>query len=374
MASAYVTKAGCRYRGRIWINGREITKAGFVDRADAERWERRHRGTAMSPKTKLADYLEGGAIDVVMAGLSPATQGTYRSNLKLRILPVLGHRGLDSISSGVIQRAQIAWTESGLSASTVNGTLNTLSRALGLAVKDRILLENPMPDVERANDDLEVDDELDELSDDDADDTAHKKGDLMDVIDVEEFAAAVDAIHPEYGDYVRAAAYTGARAGELCALKVGDVDFTRRVVHIRRAYSAGVLKKPKSGKAREVPITTQLMPLLERLTDGRRRNSPLLRGPKGRRINHSVVRNVLNWVRFVDDLGWPGFRFHDLRATAIVMWIRSGVENDVVREMAGHRSLRTTDRYVRLTRSALDSATNQINVYAASYTKPYIQS
>lgn len=374
MASTYATKGGPRYRGRIWIGGREVTKAGFVDREAAERWEKRHRGTTVSPKTTLADYLASGARDAVMAQLSPATRRTYASNLKVRILPALGDSSLDAISPGMIQRAQIAWTASGRAASTVNGTLNTLSRVLGFATKDRILLENPMSEVERAKDDFEVYDDLEDEYNENAGGGNHRRGDLMDVLDVEQFASAADAFHPEYGDYVRAAAYTGARAGELCALNVADVDFSRRVVRIRRAYSAGVLKKPKAGEAREVPITDQLRPLLERLTAGRAANAPLLRGPRGRRINHSVVRNRLDWVRFVAGQGWPGFRFHDLRATAIVTWIHAGVENDGVRAMAGHASLRTTDLYVRLTRSGLDSAANRINVYTAAYTKPYIES
>ena len=48
------------------------------------------------------------------------------------------------------------------------------------------------------------------------------------------------------------------------------------------------------------------------------------------------------------ELGCPGRHFHDLRATAIVLWIRSEVPLSTVRALAGHASLATTDRYARI--------------------------
>jgi integrase len=51
---------------------------------------------------------------------------------------------------------------------------------------------------------------------------------------------------------VRLAADTGARRGELAGLRVGDL--SGRVLTIRRAFSAGVLTTPKSGRARNVTL------------------------------------------------------------------------------------------------------------------------
>ena len=89
-------------------------------------------------------------------------------------------------------------------------------------------------------------------------------------------------------------------------------------------------------------------------------------------MNHANFRDAVDWVRLVERLGWPGFRFHDLRATAIVVWIRAGIPLAVVREMAGHASLATTDKYVRLARNELSGAAAAINAYAAPYISPYM--
>ncbi len=150
-----------------------------------------------------------------------------------------------------------------------------------------------------------------------------------------------------YGDYVRLAALLGLRAGELTALQVGDIDLAMGVVTIRRAFSAGELQTPKSRRVRQVPIIGELGPTLARMTNGRRPAEPVLLGPLGGRLYHSNFRTKVRWPKLVAELGWPGLRFHDLRATAIVLWIRAEVPLTTVRALAGHASLATTDRYAQ---------------------------
>lgn len=52
----------------------------------------------------------------------------------------------------------------------------------------------------------------------------------------------------------RVAALAGLRLGELRALRWGDVDWTLRVVRVRRSYTWGSEGPPKSGKVRSVPL------------------------------------------------------------------------------------------------------------------------
>ena len=169
----------------------------------------------------------------------------------------------------------------------------------------------------------------------------------MTVEEVDRLAAACDQVSRRYGDYVRLAALLGLRAGELTALQVGDVDLTTGVVTIRRAFSAGELQTPKSRRVRQVPVVGELGPILARMTSGRRPAEPVLLGPLGGRLYHSNFRTKVRWPELVGRLGWPGLRFHDLRATAIVLWIRAEVPLTTVRMLAGHASLATTDRYAQ---------------------------
>jgi hypothetical protein len=103
---------------------------------------------------------------------------------------------------------------------------------------------------------------------------------------------------------------------------VGDVDLATSVLTIRRALSAGTLQTPKSRRVRQVPMVGEPGSILAGMTNGRGPVEPVLLGPQGGRLDHSSFRTKVHWRELVCDLGWPGLRSHDLRATPIVPWIR----------------------------------------------------
>jgi integrase len=55
------------------------------------------------------------------------------------------------------------------------------------------------------------------------------------------------------------AARTGMRLGELLGLEWGDVDFNGGFIEVRRNRVAGRVTTPKSGKARRIDMSTQLL-------------------------------------------------------------------------------------------------------------------
>jgi len=62
-------------------------------------------------------------------------------------------------------------------------------------------------------------------------------------------------------------------------------------------------------------------------------------------------------------------RLQDLRATAIVLWIKAGIPSTTVRDLAGHASLAATDLCARMVRNDLASAAQIMNSYISSYMK-----
>lgn len=337
--------SGGRWRARLYLpGGGERTKV-FATKRDAVAWEVHNRGRRAESKESLSRWLERAGPEALLGGLSPSTRATYRSHLTRRIVPEFGHRALSAITAAHIESAQRAWKESGVSPTVVAGTLNCLARLFRVAVKLGDLSVSPMSAVERARAGVE------------------RVTPTLTVEEVDRLAAACDLVSRRYGDYVRLAALLGLRAGELTALQVGDVDLTTGVVTIRRAFSAGELQTPKSRRVRQVPIVGELGPILGRMTSGRRPGDPVLLGPLGGRLFHSNFRTKVRWVELVAELGWPALHFHDLRATAIVLWIRAEVPLTTVRALAGHASLATTDRYARIARNDLAGAAAQVNSY-----------
>ena len=92
-------------------------------------------------------------------------------------------------------------------------------------------------------------------------------------------------------------AYTGLRWGEATALRVCDIDFDRRRVDVRRAFSdvggRVVLGTPKSHQSRTVPLPRFLAIELAAAADGKRPDDLVFTMPGG-----SVMR-MSNWRRAI---------------------------------------------------------------------------
>jgi integrase len=102
-----------------------------------------------------------------------------------------------------------------------------------------------------------------------------------------------------------------------------------------------------------VPLITEMQPLiaarLDQATDGHgelNRDARLFTGPRGGRISTVVLRDATHWDEVVTDLGYEHLRRHDLRHTGLTWMEHAGVPVHVLRKIAGHGSLTTTQRYL----------------------------
>src|SRR5438552_6608773 len=83
------------------------------------------------------------------------------------------------------------------------------------------------------------------------------------------------AIGPRYGPMILFAAATGLRPAEWLALEQRDIDRKERVVYVRRSFTRGELKIPKTeASTRAVPLQARALDALDRIKDGN--GSPLL--------------------------------------------------------------------------------------------------
>jgi integrase len=72
----------------------------------------------------------------------------------------------------------------------------------------------------------------------------------------------------------------------------------------------------------------------------------LFTGPRGGRISTAVLRDATHWDEVVTRLGYEHLRRHDLRHTGLTWLADAGVPVHVLRKIAGHGSLSTTQRYL----------------------------
>ncbi|MDX3427380.1 tyrosine-type recombinase/integrase [Streptomyces sp. ME01-18a] len=67
---------------------------------------------------------------------------------------------------------------------------------------------------------------------------------------------------------------------------------------------------------------------------------------RAKRISTAVLRDATHWDEVVTKLGYEHLRRHDLRHTGLTRFADAGVQIHVLRRIAGHGSLMTTQRYL----------------------------
>ncbi|WP_329454525.1 tyrosine-type recombinase/integrase [Streptomyces sp. NBC_01497] len=82
------------------------------------------------------------------------------------------------------------------------------------------------------------------------------------------------------------------------------------------------------------------------LSAGPAPDARLFTGPRAGRISTAVLRDATHWDEVVTHLGYEHLRRHDLRHTGLTWLADAGVPLHVLRRIAGHGSLTTTQRYL----------------------------
>jgi integrase len=192
----------------------------------------------------------------------------------------------------------------------------------------------------------------------------------------EEQRAILDACRPHERHVVAFAIASGLRAGELIALRLGDVHEDRIVVR----YGGAPDRPTKSGKVRTVFLNGLAKTALDawiaelpkftatkRFPDGRNPLGLVFPGQLG---GFRCEEHVLRWKAWKRVLKTAGitreFRWHSLRhtcASALVSgWWGRRWSLEEVREVLGHADLRTTQRYAHLASDALATAAKETRI------------
>ncbi|KIP51457.1 hypothetical protein SD72_15380 [Leucobacter komagatae] len=135
--------------------------------------------------------------------------------------------------------------------------------------------------------------------------------------------------------------FLALRWGEARALEVGDLmlDGQPRVL-VQRSLSEGrtVPKRTKTNKTRWVPTANAILPILQRMVEGR---------GKRERLFPALTRSRLKWRLCWDETG-QGKNLHSLRHGGITAWAAAGVNVPLMQRWAGHARVETTMKYVHL--------------------------
>lgn len=140
------------------------------------------------------------------------------------------------------------------------------------------------------------------------------------------------------------AVYTGMRNGELFALTWDKVNFENRTILVDTSWNKyDNFKSTKSGDDRIVEIAPTLLLLLKELKLETYETGYVL--PRSRNWEKGEQARIIKM--FLQGLGLPPIRFHDLRATWATIMLSKGVEPIKVMSMGGWKALKTMQIYIR---------------------------
>ena len=159
--------------------------------------------------------------------------------------------------------------------------------------------------------------------------------------------AIEEDIHPQAGDMMKLALFTGMRRGEMFKLKWKHIDFVRGFINI---------KDPKGGPDQKIPLTDAAQELLKSHPKINR-SRYVFPGRGGRR--RTDINKAVNRIK--NDAGLPAdFRaLHGLRHAYASMLASSGiVDLYTLQKLLTHKDPKMTQRYAHLRDYALKKAGN----------------
>ena len=250
--------------------------------------------------------------------------------LRVHLVPVLGHKRLDAITSEDVQH--LKGRLSTKAAKTVNNILTVLNvmlkKALEWAVIDRVPCTIRLLRVSKSS------------------------TRFYDFEEFERLIVSARATDSRAYLLVLMAGEAGLRLGEMVALEWSDIDFVKRQVCVQRSAWKGHVASPKGGRLRYIPLTIRLAAALR---DHRHlRGALVLYQDDGSPLTEGLVQGLVK--RAAQKAGVFNNGPHMLRHTFCSHLAMRGAPARAIQELAGHQNLTTTQRYMHLSPAALDSA------------------
>lgn len=307
-------------------------------------------------KLTLADYLQQWLTDYAGPNTAPRTRQGYEINIRRHIVPCLGRTELAKLKPVQIQGLYTRLLAGGLSPKTIRYVHTTLHGALKRAVQWDLLPRNPAEAVEPPK-------------------LVRHELTVLDPAGVQSLLAGLDGHRLRLP--VLLAVTTGLRRGELLGLTWSQVDLAAGVAHITQSLGgtqAGMpiystTKTPRSRRAIALPgLAVQALHHQRRQQEEYRKflgsqyrdYGLVICLEDGRAWDLSNFEHTFR--RKMDNLGFAGIRFHDLRHTHATLMLQAGVHPKIVSERLGHSQIAITmDTYSHVMPQMQREAAGQID-------------
>lgn len=314
-----------RYRTYPTLPSARAGLRDFLARLEQERQIPNHRMT-------LGQWLDVWMETIIRPNWAETTAYGYQKIIDNHLKPALGHIPLLNLTALDIQQYYShTLKERGLSPNTLRRHHDLLSSSLHTAVKQNRLLVSPMLRVEPPRPKL-------------------YEAPFYNPEELKRLYALLDGQHLELA--VKLAGSLGLRREELCGLRWENVDFQRRLIHIREAraaYGAHVIQKETKNRSsvRALYMPEDILRLLTAEQDRQRRT---LSSPPDHvvlnRLGTPYSPNALSlaFTRFIRSRGLPRVTLHGLRHSFATIASFQGASLFDIGKALGHATPATTGR------------------------------
>lgn len=243
-----------------------------------------------------------------------------------------GKHYLQNITPILIEKYKQKRLNDGIKPASVNRELSVLKRSFNLAITWKMIKENPVKEVRflRQSEPRER------------------------ILTEEEEKKLLEMSTMHVKPIILTALRTGMRKNEIANLKWEQVNLRYKEIEV---------VKTKSGRKRIIPMSEDLYELFVSLHNQKKDSEFVFQYEdlKTGELKH------LRYFRRAFETGCRrakiiGFTFHDLRHTFASRLVRSGVDLITVKDLLGHYSVRTTERYTHSNQEQKRKAVELLNV------------
>lgn len=146
--------------------------------------------------------------------------------------------------------------------------------------------------------------------------------------------------------------YTGCRVGELVNLQWNDINLKEKFIEIRNKEKFTT----KTGKNRKIPISKKLLTIINEMKKAKGEDFVFMQ-KHGKKFTKDRATRFMK--RYLKKANLPEYlTFHCLRHTFITTLLRKGISIYIVKSLAGHSDIKTTEIYSHLVTDDLREAVN----------------
>ncbi len=262
-------------------------------------------------------------------------------NLRLYVLPTMAQYRLDKLTRPLLSKWKINLNNTKLALVTKQNAYSAFIAMLNYAVKMEYIHTNPLAVLGNFKDTSDF----------------SKPDEKLHYYTPEQFLKYIEVAHKhtrtiiDWGYYVffNIAFYTGARKGEINALKWSDIE--GNIMHIRRSISQKVrgddIESPPKNKSsyRDLQIPLPLLKILEEHKE-RQRNAATDFSDDYRICGGKIpLRDTTldkHNRKFAKEAGLPHIRVHDFRHTHASLLVNNGINIQEIARRLGHSDVKMT--------------------------------